>query len=184
MGELVAADLGLDRCRHRSSDLWDHHEAAAFVDLRTAQCAVPRNDSLHGVAVVLDLGKGALSYAQRTPISALVDRRRRIYWVNGGLRGIHGHAARRFEMRDTTGACAQLPQVCILSPPSGDAAISVACAKPDRCKCSLGSASPFVTAFFLSKACARLGHTDTHLRCYRKLNVALIPALRWRIENG
>jgi hypothetical protein len=104
--------------------------------------------------------------------------------VNGGLRGIHGHAARRFEMRDTTGARAQLPQVCILSPPSGDAAISVACARPNRCNCSLGSASPFVIAFFLSKACAKLGHTDKHVRCYRQLNVALIAAPRWRIENG
>ena len=184
VGEFVAANLGLDRGRHRSSDLRNHHEAAAFVDFRAAQCAIRRHDTLHRVAIVLDLGKRALSYGQRAPISVPVDRRWRIDRMNGSLRGIHGHAARRFEMRDTTGACAQLPQVCILPPPSGDAAISVACARPSRCKSSVGPASPIVTAFFRARLVPSLGHSDTHLRCYRQLGVALTPALRWRIENG
>src|SRR5262249_21235379 len=151
VGELVAADLGLDRGRHRSPDLRNHHEAAALVDFRAAECAIRRHDPVHRVAIVLDLRKRALSYGQRDPIGVLVDRRWRIDRVNGSVRGIHGHAARRFEMRDTTGARAQLPQVCILPPPSGDAAISVACARPNRCKCSLGSASPVVTAFFRAR---------------------------------
>src|SRR5262249_19076534 len=73
-----------------------------------------------------------------------------IGWIGACAASIQ--ATRRFAVRDdATGAGAQFLQICILPPLSGDAAISVACVRPDRCKSSLGPASPVVTAFFRAR---------------------------------
>src|SRR5262249_18124938 len=89
MGELVAADLGLDCRGHRPADLRDHHEAPAFVDLGAAQRAIRRHDSLHRVAVMLDLPHGPLAYGQGAPAGVVVDGRRSVDRVDWGVRGIH-----------------------------------------------------------------------------------------------
>ncbi len=159
MRELMTADLALDVRRHRPPYTRNHQEAPVLVDLRAAEGAIRRHDPVHRVAKVLDLRQGALPHGQCALVSMIIDGRRGSDRTDRGLRGIHDHAVRGFEvMFDDVrvGASAPRRQAC-MSISSKRRGRNLRCRRQtDRCTSSLVVPLPLVIEFFVRNARATL----------------------------
>jgi hypothetical protein len=76
MRKFVTTYLRMNGRSDRPSSPRDHEETPALIHLRAAKGTIGRDDAVHRMAIMLNLGQGALLNGQLAPIATIVDRRR------------------------------------------------------------------------------------------------------------
>jgi hypothetical protein len=89
MRHFVLADLRLNPGGDRPADARDHDKATVSIHLGTAQCAMRRYNSVHGVTEAFDLRERALADRHRAAVAMPVNGWRGIDGINGSLRQGH-----------------------------------------------------------------------------------------------
>src|SRR5262245_10859100 len=88
--KFVTANLSLNGRRDPPADPWNHEKTSSLMKLRAAQGAIRRHNTVHRVAIVLDLRHRALLHGQPSAISVIVKRWWRINRMDWMLRSVHG----------------------------------------------------------------------------------------------